>query len=62
MSKRKISAKNNIQKFKMNIIGENNMIQFIGSTPGIMLSLLCSFICISMLVSLIISMQNGEND
>ncbi len=62
MSKRKLTLIKDSQKFKLNLIGENNIVQYIGSTPGIILSLICATICISMLISLIISMESGEND
>jgi hypothetical protein len=46
----------------MNMIGENNKIQFIGSTPGTILTLICAIISISMFINLNISMLSGEND
>ena len=49
-------------RFKLNLIGENNKIQFIGSTPGTILTLLCTIICIIIFANLVISMESGEKD
>jgi hypothetical protein len=62
MSRRKITLIKDSQKFKMNLIGENNIVQFIGSTPGIILTLICAIISFYMFVSIILSMNSGEND
>jgi hypothetical protein len=62
MSKKIISSPKIDQKFKMNLIGENNIVQFIGSTLGTILTLICALFCILMFASLIISMLSGEKD
>ncbi len=62
MSKKKISSPKINQKFKMNLIGEKNIVQFIGSTPGTFLTFICAIFCIFLFASLIISMLNGEKD
>jgi hypothetical protein len=46
----------------MNLIGENNYIQFIGSTPGIILTLLCLILSIFVFATMLINMEAGDND
>jgi hypothetical protein len=62
MSIIKILTNKNNHKFKLNLIGESNITKYIGSTPGIILTLICSIICTTIFASLIDSMLSGEND
>ena len=54
--------KNNIfeikdsRKFKLNLIGENNYVKFIGSTPGAILYLFCCILFLTIFLNLVISM------
>jgi hypothetical protein len=49
-------------KFKLNLIGENNEIQFIGSTPGIILTMLSALLALLLLADFISVMNSGKND
>jgi hypothetical protein len=62
MSKQKISSLENNHKFKLNLIGENNNVQLIGSSPGKIFTLICAIFCFTIFVTLIVSMISGEND
>ena len=62
MPKKNNSFTKENDRFKLNLIGENNKIQFIGSTPGTILTLLCTIMCIIIFANLVISMESGEKD
>jgi hypothetical protein len=46
----------------MNLIGENNIVQLNGSTPGLCLTMFFVLISIMIFIRFIILMKAGEND
>ncbi len=49
-------------KYKMNLIGENDHVKFIGSIPGIIISLAGFIMVIMLLTNFLLTMYSGEND
>jgi hypothetical protein len=44
------------KKFKLNLLGENDDVKFIGSIPGAIIFIICSILCLTIFLNLVISM------